>query len=394
MTERTESRAWMGAVYAILALFGASGPGLAQTNDIRLGMTAALSGPVSALGKSMKKGFDMAFAEANAAGGILGRRLTLIVLDDSYHPATAKANMDRLIDDRQVLAIVGNVGTPTARVAVPVARAKKVLFYGALTGASLLRPDPPDRYIINFRPGYGEEIEAMIDGLLANGIEPGEIAFFTQDDSYGTSGYESAVKALERRGFAGARSLPHGRYTRNTLQVESAVITLLEAAVAPRAVIMVGAYAPSAKFIRLARQVLPGARFLNVSFVGSRPLKAALGDDGEGVVVTEVVPPVSADLPAVADFRRVAARFAPGAEDDVIAFEGYLAARLFLKGLETAPEISREGIIDGLQSLGELDLGMGAPVHLSRDNHQASHRVWPMVIRGGEYQPLDWSTIP
>ncbi len=394
MAKQKRRNGWWCVWLGVFALVGSATSALSGEPEIRLGMTTALSGPVKALGTSMKRGVEVALAEANASGGIHGRPLHLIALDDSYHPATAKQNMERLINHDRVLAIVGNVGTPTARVAAPVAEAHKVLFYGALTGASLLRHNPPDHYVINFRASYAEEIRTMIDGLLANGIKPTEIAFFTQDDSYGKSGYEAAVKALEAQGFKDARHLAHGRYPRNTLKVEEAVVTLMDAPVPPRAVIIVGAYAPSAKFIRLARQVFPRARYLNVSFVGSGPLKNALGDAGEGVVVTEVVPPLASDQPAVAAFRAALARFAPGAAPDVIALEGYLATRLLLKGLDAAPKISREGVIDGLESLGRVDLGMGTPIRLSPGDHQASHGVWPMVIRDGTFQPLDWSTIP
>src|SRR5690606_25675653 len=152
----------------------------------------------------------------------------------------------------------------------------------------LLRPEPPERYIINFRASYGDETRAMVDGLLANGIKPQEIAFFTQDDAYGEDGYKASVAALEARGFAGARDLPRGRYQRNTLDVEQGLAVLLDAPRPPKAIIMVAAYAPAAKFIRYARKVFPQALFLNVSFVGSESLRAALGPDGGHVIITEI----------------------------------------------------------------------------------------------------------
>lgn len=354
--------------------------------ELRFGMSTALSGPVAGLGRAMKDGVTMAFAEANAKGGVRGYKLRLIALDDSYHPPTAASNVKRLIEQDGVLAIVGNLGTPTARLALPVARQAGVLFYGAMTGDDALRPDPPDRYIINFRASYAREVTTILDHLLGKGIQPEEIAFFTQDDSYGASVHEDAVRQLEARGFAQARALAHGRYARNTLQVEAALVALIRVPVRPRAVIMVGAFRPGAKFILLARQVFPDMIFMNVSFVGSAPLKKLLDRTSPGpdlrVTVTEVVPPLDAALPAVQAFHDARARWSPGMDADAAVLEGYLAARILVRGLKAAPALTREGVIDGLLNLGQIDIGMGSTLYLGPARHQASRSVWPVNLIG------------
>jgi len=364
--------------------------GLAGGAELRFGMSTALSGPVAGLGRAMKDGVELAFAEANAKGGVHGRRLRLIALDDSYHPPTAAANVERLIEQDRVLAIVGNLGTPTARLAMPLATEAGVLFYGAMSGADLLRANPPDRYVINFRASYDQEVSSMLDLLLAEGIQPEEIAFFTQDDSYGASAYESAMRQLEARGYTKARRLAHGRYPRNTLQVEAALVALIKAPVRPRAVIMVGAFRPSAKFILLARQVFPDMIYLNVSFVGSGPLKDLLKKSADPlsgtlpetltVKVMEVVPPLEANLPAVRAFHDARARWAPGMEPSAATLEGYLSARVLLLGLEAAPAPTRKDLVDSLLNMGQIDIGMGSPLYLSPAQHQASQAVWPVNL--------------
>lgn len=355
--------------------------------DIPVGMTAAFSGPLQLLGQSMRNGIEICFAEVNAAGGIHGRPLRLLALDDSYDPATAAANMRRLVHEHGVIAMVGSVGTPTAAETVPIARAEKVLVFGAFTGADFLRPEPPERYVINFRASYREETKTMVEGLLNRGIKPQEIAFFTQDDAYGTAGYNGALRALKDAGFDGSR-LPHGRYRRNTLAVEDALLTLLDSPRPPRAVIMVAAYGPAAKFIRLARRIFPETLFLNLSFVGSEALSNALGEDGDGVIVTEVVPLLSSDLAAVHAFHAARARHRPDATPNLVMLEGYLAARVFVAGLKAAPRLDREGVIDGLQSLGRFHMGLGQPLNLSPEDHQASRMVWPTLFRNGRSVPL------
>ncbi len=360
---------------------------------IPVGMSAALTGPASALGNGVKVGIESYFASVNAAGGVQGKTLVLEAMDDSYEPAKAAPNMATLIDDKKVIAVIGNVGTPTAIVTVPIANEKQTLLYGAYTGAGVLRKTPPDRYIINYRASYAEETAAMVDGLMAAGIKPEEIAFFTQNDGYGDAGYSGAVAALKAKGFSDTDSLAHGRYARNTTNVEGALGTILDADVEPKAVIMVGAYAPCAEFIRMAKVDLPDAVFINVSFVGSIPLLKNLGADAEGVIVTQVVPHYASDLPGVAQYRKDLEAYGGGAEPDFVSLEGYLAAKVFVEGLKNAPALTREGVIDGLESLSGLDVGIGVPVSYSASNHQASHKVWPTVIRNGQYETLNWADL-
>lgn len=384
------SRAWrLAAVLAAaLAMPGQS----AFAEDLRIGMSSALSGPAEALGQGVKAGVEAHFAEVNAAGGIDGRRLALVSLDDGYEPKRAAPNMHALIDQHQVLAVIGNVGTPTAIVTVPIANRNRTLLFGAYTGAGVLRRTPPDRYVINYRASYAEETAAMIDGLLSQGVRAEEIAFFTQNDGYGDAGYQGAITALKARGYADAGRLAHGRYMRNTLNVEDGLATIIDAPVPPRAVIMVGAYKPCAAFIRLARELMPGTIYLNVSFVGSVPLARELGDQAEGVIVTQVVPHFDSALPGVADYRK--AMQAAGVEPGFTSLEGYVAARIFVAGLRRAgPDVDRERLVDALESLRGFDTGLGFAVDYGPNEHQASHRVWPTVIRKGVYVPLDWSEL-
>lgn len=167
---------------------------------------------------------------------------------------------------------------------------------------------------------------------------------------------------------------------------------IASAGTAPKAIIMVGAYKPCAAFIKMAKEFFPQAIFANVSFVGSEPLAKELGSVGEGVVVTQVVPHYEADLPGVAEFRQDMA--AAGNTPGFISLEGYLAAKIFVEGLKKAgANPDRENIIDALEGLSNLDIGIGVPVSYSKSNHQASHKVWPTVIRGGKYVSLTWSDL-
>lgn len=381
-------------LFACLCWLISAPPAAASGKTISVGMTAALSGPAKALGQGMKDGIDAAFAEWNARATGSEARLSLIARDDSYDPEAAGANTRRLIEKDRVLALIGNVGTPTARIAAPIAAASKVLFFGAMTGASLIRPQPPNRYLLHLRASYQEETAAMVDGLLSAGVKADEIAFLTQDDAYGEDGFQGAIAALKAKGYAAADRLPRGRYARNSLDVEPALIQLLQSRRRPRAVIMVAAYRPAAKFITLARQLFPDALFLNLSFVGSGALAKALDPTGRDVIITQVVPTPDSDLPAVRAYRRALAKYTPQASFDLLSLEGYLTARVLIEGLKRAdPNPDREEVIDGLLALGDFDLGLGVPLRLSPADHQASHQVWPTRLINGQVTAMSWSEL-
>ena len=371
--------------FSVILLFPIIPPsveGNVVRDQILIGMSTALSGPASDIGRNMKMGVEACFKETNDSGGIHGRPLKLVVLDDGYQPDSAEKNMNELVDTHKVLAVVGNVGTPTAERTVPIANKKRVLLYGAFTGAGILRKNPPDRYIINFRASYAEETAAMVNGLLQMGTRPNEIAFLTQNDGYGQSGYDGAVAALRRKGYMNTDSLVHGRYNRNTLNVEDAVVEIATADIDPMAVIMVGTYMPVARFIKFFRSSFPDTYFLNVSFVGSSSLLKVLGPHAENVIVTQVVPHYNSDLPGVAAYRNAMRNFFPENTLSFVSLEGYLASKLFVESLKrVGGPLTRESIIDALETIQQLDIGIGIFISLGKTNHQALHTVWPTKTR-------------
>ena len=384
--------------WLISPLCGWAGPsaGAELQPEIVLGMSTALSGPTAELGQQMRDGVLAALERCNRSGGIQGRMLRLLSYDDGYEPFRTAPNMRRLAQQDQVVAVVGNVGTPTAIAAVPIARSQKVLFYAPFSGAGLLRKNPPERYVINYRASYAEEISAMVDALILHaGLQPEDIAFFTQRDAYGDAGYVGGFAALQRHGLQNKRKILHVRYARNTLAVEGALADLLVARRPPKAVIMVGTYAPCAKFIQLARRHGLKSLFLNVSFVGSHALLRKLGQDAEGVIITQVVPPLqNNDLLLVRDYVRDQELWNPSRAPNLVGLEGYIATRILLRAMHNlAGPITRESIIDALEQLGAFDMGLRQPLALSPESHQASNTVWPTLLANGRIEPFAWKEL-
>ncbi|WP_454780404.1 ABC transporter substrate-binding protein [Legionella sp. WA2022007384] len=364
---------------------------------IKIGSSTALEGPAQTLGQGITLGEKLYFDRINAAGGINGRKLTLIVLNDSYEPSLTAPNMRKLITHEQVLAIIGNVGSPTAAVSVPIAKELKTLLYGCYAGAQVLRKTPPDRYVFNFRASYAEETASMVKGLLKAGIKPDEIAFFTQNDLFGDSGYFGAITALKEAGYKDSNKLAHGRFTRNTLNVEEGLSEILDAKKTPKAIIIVAPYQPAAQFIKLAMKDLPHTLFLNVSFVGSETLAKELGAAGNNrVIVTQVVPNYASDLPAVKEYRESLKKYAKDAAPDHISLEGYLATKLFVLALQRAAnanKLTREGIVDVMEHLNDVDIGIGISISYDKNNHQALHTVWPTILRNGKFTSFEWTEL-
>ncbi|MEH6404154.1 MAG: ABC transporter substrate-binding protein [Sneathiella sp.] len=388
---------------ALLVLFALNFPALAVNagdelpfGKIFLGMSTALTGPASDLGRNMLLGVRARLAEENRRGGIKGRPLHLITRDDGYEPDRAARNVRYLIEIEKVLTIIGNVGTPTAISAIPIINEKQTLFFAPFTGAGVLRKSPPDKYVINYRASYAEETSAMIDALMSSGkVALDEIAFFTQRDGYGDAGYLGGITALLKHGLVSEALITHSRYDRNTLAVENSIADILLAKPVPKVIIMVGAYAPSAHFIRLAREVGINALFLNVSFVGSTSLARELGSAAERVMVTQVVPhPDDELLPLVRKYTKSLFEYDPQSKPSFGSFEGYISAEILMLALNSLQsEPTRENIVEALEGLGRFDIGMGEELYLDAQNHQASHKVWPTLLKKGKFVSFNWAEI-
>ncbi|MCB9834269.1 MAG: ABC transporter substrate-binding protein, partial [Planctomycetes bacterium] len=344
--------------------------------ELIFGSSVALTGPAADLGTNMVRGLQAAFSECNRNGGIGGRELILRALDDGYEPARTSPHMRGFARDPQVLGVVGNVGTPTAVAALPIARQYGLPFIGACTGAGILRRQPPEPEVFNYRASYAQETAEIISALVEQGgIALDEIALFTQRDGYGDAGFAGAIEAMKSLGEIEEWRVPHGRYERNTTAVHGALAEILSAEVRPRAVVMVGAYAACASFVKLCRSLDFNPVFVSVSFVGSESLARALGDDGDGIIVTQVVPHPKGDDDLARQYRRALAQLGSAAEPSFNSFEGYIVGRILILALKRLEgPIDRADVIAGLEALGRFELSGTLELELDHERRQASNR--------------------
>lgn len=355
-----------------LAQFGVS------ADSITLGQSAAFSGPAKDLGVEMRDGALLAFNEFNRQGGAHGRKIKLISYDDGYEPDRAVANTKKLINDDKVFALFGAVGTPTSKAVLPIFTEAKVPYFGAFSGAELLR-SPFNRYIFNVRASYYDETERIVEHLISLGRN--KIGVLYQNDAYGQAGLAGVERALRKRKLEIAVK---ATIERNSSEVSAAVKQMNTAD--PQAVVMIGAYDGIAAFVKAMKQAGSNTEFHNVSFVGSISLAKALGADGAGVAISQVVPsPFDQTVPIVKEYQRLM-KAAGGTGYSFTSLEGYIAARVFIEGLKRAGKnLSREGFIDALEGMRNVNLD-GFHIAFSPQNHQASTFVdMTMIARDGRF---------
>lgn len=360
-----------GLALAMLAAAAtAQTPGVTPTT-ILIGQSAALTGPASALGTEMRLGGKLYFDQVNAQGGVHGRRIELVSLDDGYEPNRAEANTRKLIHEDKVFALFGYVGTPTGVAALPVLTEAKVPLIGPFTGAESLR-DPFNRNIFHVRASYYDETEKIVEQLVTTGIT--KIAVFYQNDAYGKAGLAGVERAMKARNLA---ILATGTVERNTTDVAAAVKAIT--ASRPDAIVMISAYKSIAAFVREAKKAGFNGQFHNVSFVGSKALADELKEDGIGVAISQVVPfPWSPTVPVVKEYQQAMAK----AGEKNISFtslEGYIAAKVLVEGLRRAgKDLTREKLIEALERA-PIDVG-GFQVTYTPTNHAGSKFVELTII--------------
>jgi branched-chain amino acid transport system substrate-binding protein len=363
-------------------------PGVTE-KEILIGSCSALEGPSHFLGTETVNGAKAYFNMINDAGGVDGRKLRLISYDDSYDPAKTEACFNKLMDQK-VFALGFFVGTPTAVKYVPMAETNKIPLVGLFTGAQTLYV-PMRHWVVNVRASYFDETREQIDGLWEK-LGYRKIGVIYPEDAFGTAVLEGVKAALKAHG---AEPIAIGSYQRQTAQVGGAVDTVKAAN--PEAVVVVGPSNTVAPILRLSHAKGWKPLFLTVSFVGTDELISEAGADADGTVITQVVPPYYlTDLKTVALFRRSLSKYIPSAQPNFVSLEGFVDAMVMVEGLKKAgKELTREGLIRGIESLHEVDLGLGPQLILdySAKDHKGFDHVIPTVIRGGRAVPFtDWST--
>lgn len=345
-------------------------PGV-EADTITLGHSGALSGPLAELNKEYLAGANLYFSQTNERGGINGRRIRLVTLDDAYDPNRAAENVQRLIEQNQVFALFACFGTGPSLKAIPITTAAKVPFFAPYTGADAVR-EPQNPYVFHVRASYRQEIEKIVDHLTKLGVD--SIGVVHHADPFGLAGLDAATAALAKRGQAPSVVAPissSGGDASDTVRKLTAVT--------PAAVIMITAGSSSPAFLRALQQSGAHPMLYGLSVIGSQQLVRELGEQAYGVVVAQVVPsPFRIDYLFVREYRQAAEK--AGLPYAYASLEGYLAARTFTEALRrSGRELTRERLIGALEGMNDWDAG-GLRIAFSPRRHVGTDFVDLTVI--------------
>ncbi len=388
-------------------------PGGVSDDEIVIGVSAAFAGSSRGLGIELYRG-SMAYLEVvNAAGGVNGRRVVLQLYDDGYNPTPAIDNTIALAEKDDVFLLFDYVGTPTVTRVLPLLKRysdKPLFLFFPFTGAQPQREPPYDQFVFNLRASYRQETAGLTDNFVAIGRR--RVAVFYQADAYGRSGWDGVVRALERHGLdiVGEATYRRGATFSQSFRPQVDILEAVDA----EAVVMIGSYQACAGFIRDARDAGWDVPIANVSFVGSENLLNLLLEAGQesgkdytiNLVNSQVVPSYEdTSLPAVREYRERMDKHDPAPPSEVaepgyrtlrysvVSFEGYLNARLLVEILDRmGADPDREQIQAAVESIQDLDVGIGVPVSFGPDKHQGLDMVYFTTVQGERFVPLeDWS---
>jgi len=387
-------------------------PGVTD-RDIKIGMSAAFKGTAAGLGIELYRGAQAYYTEVNARGGVHGRTLSVVALDDGYEPTPCIKNTIQLIDKEQVFFLSNYVGTPTLTRALPVIKryaGQQVILVGNFTGAQPQREEPYVEHVFNIRASYRQEMMALVDRFWQTGAR--KFGVYYQIDAYGRSGTDGVARGLALRGAQIVAEATYLRGAKFEDDMSPAVKALRQAGV--EAVLCTGAYQGCGAFARSARDAGWNVPISNVSFVGSEAMLALLLQHGkatgrdytQALINSQVVPSYDeVRLPGVAEYRTLMEKHSPPVPEALRdpkhkpepysfrGLEGFINAKVIVEALRRAgPNPTRPGLRAALESMQNVDLGIGAPLTFTSERHQGLDSVYFTRVEQGRWVPVtDWS---
>jgi branched-chain amino acid transport system substrate-binding protein len=391
----------------------ASAPGV-TAREIRIGMSAAFKGTAGGLGTELYRGAQAYYDEVNLRGGIYGRTLSVVGLDDNYEPLPCVKNTIQLLEKESVFFLSNYVGTPTLTRALPVIKRygdQHIVLVGSFTGAQPQREAPYVEHVFNIRASYRQEMMALVERFWALGAR--NFGVYSQADAYGRSGTDGVARGLAQHGAKIVVETTYQRGAKFEDDVAPAVNALRQAGV--DVVLCTGAYQGCGAFVRTARDLGWTVPISNVSFVGSDAMLRLLVQHGKStgrdytraLVNSQVVPSYDdVSLPGVVEYRTLMDKFNPALPAALkdgkytpqhysfISLEGYINARVVVEALRRAgPNPTRVGFRQALESFRNFDLGIGAMLSFGIERHQGLDNVYFTRVEGERWVPIaDWSS--
>ncbi len=370
-----KNKPWLAAL--LIAMTASLAQAAPAREDIVIGQVAPLTGTIAGTGDEYVAGAAAYFAHVNANGGIYGRKIRVVLKDDSYKPDQTLALTRQILAEDKPLALFGFVGTGN----VLALNKNKVLSDAGIallapyTGAQDLR-EPLNPNIFHIRASYTDETARMVEHLHTIGLR--RFAVMYQDDPFGKSGLAGAETALQKLGM---KAVATGGYDRTKPEeVDAAVAAIAPAN--PDAIIMVSVNRASAAFIKKMRAQGNKARLFSISVVNFKELLKNAGEDNaRGIGISQVMPyPYSTLVPVAREFQTLMKKYQPEKVVSYASMESFIAAKIMVEAIQRAgADPTRQKIITQLDRMNSYDAG-GFKVSFSPDNHVGSKFVEVTVI--------------
>jgi branched-chain amino acid transport system substrate-binding protein len=347
---------------------------------IKIGMVNDQTGANKGSGRGMKVGVHAYFKAVNEKGGINGRKLDLVTLDDQMVTDKTVDGLLKLVEEQKVFAVVGSVGTSNCVASLPIVKEYKLPYINPRTGATELRT-PVIREVIHIRASYQQEVDKIVDQLVKEGAK--RFAVFYQNDGLGTDILASTENAVKRHGLS---VVSKGSFERRTVAVNAGLASIL--AGKPDAIIVGAVYAPGAEFIKLARQEGVKAHLAACSFAGGSNLVKAVGPAAEGLIMTQVVPELGdLTLPITKECKEAIEKNPEEVGFNTVSMEGCMAAKSMVMALEKAGNPpTQAGFLNAYESMKDADMG-GIKLSFTPGDHQGQDNVYLQIVQGSKLVP-------
>jgi len=347
--------------------------------EILIGQPAPITGPLAELAPDIVNATKALFDGVNEKGGIHGRKLRTLTMDDGYVVENTVKVVNHMIDKEPVFALINMTGTSNVASVLPLLEktSPPLPLVAPFTGADLIRV-PPIHHVFNVRASYGDEAEKIVQHLTTIGTQ--RIAVLWSNNGFGKDGLAGVQRALEKRGMKVYANAP---IEQNASDTNKAVAALYDTR--PEVIVMITAGAPTVSFIKAYNKVRKGMQFYTLSVMGNQATLRALGADGVGVVVSTVVPfPWDVTHPLAREYRAAMQKAGFASNISFLGFESYINGKVLVEGLRLAgKDLNRKKFVDALASMRRLDMG-GFAVGFSKDSRQGSRFVGLTIVSPGE----------
>jgi branched-chain amino acid transport system substrate-binding protein len=372
MAVKLKLRPVLGILGGIVIAGAVHAQGVTKTS-ILFGQSAPLSGSNADFGTDIRDGALAYFSKLNEAGGVHGRKIDLVTLDDGNVVQRADENTRVLVEQRGVFALFGYASATLSRPALPYVEKHHVPFLAPFTGADPMRVY--NRYVYNMRASYADELEKIVDYFVPLSVN--RIAIVYYDDVVGRENFAAVDRALKQRNL---RAVSVGTFKdRAKPDIEAGMNAVLKGN--PDVVIFTTLYKATADSIRFARKSGSAAFMVSNSFPGASQLAKELGGEGVGLVIATVAPPFArVALPVVAEYRAAMEKYAGRKDFSFTSVEAYISAKLVAEALRRAgPKLTREDFMQALNGMSGFDAG-GYTIGFAPNNHNGSSFVELTII--------------